>query len=458
LDLAFLDLSRTVAPGETAAFRFTLDGFARIDAIDLEVVTHEHGFDDSWCRTELSSVGNGRLIVDTPIEHALAGRTYHIELRATDLVSAEVAQASCRLSFERGALCVKFPKGRTVKARSDGSVVIKVPVLNCGPVKFDVSLDVRHKKGELLHVDYEGSVTVEAGELATIEATVHPGNAKPLTPKDVTVTAKCESVTEHVWPRRLWRVPAAVALALVIVVAAATYADAATHRHHANGNAVVSATVTTTPSTAPSTGATNQTSTAPLIGTSVRVASTPTPQEVGVVQLVAQISSDNASSVGGTVTFMQNSATLGSAEVQQNQGTLQVTLPPGDYMIVATYSGDHTHGSSRGSTSFSVPKIDTSVTIQGPVTSSACGSNTFTATVTPASSSSPVAGTVTFSAIPFHQTAPPMSIPVTADDTASWNVIFGDGPETITATYNGDSAHTGSTSAGYQFDSGFCVK
>jgi hypothetical protein len=285
------------------------------------------------------------------------------------------------LSFERDALCVKFPKGRSVKVRPDGTVVIKVPVLNCGPVDFDVSLDVRHTKGELLHVEYESSVTVEAGQLATIEATVHSEGGKPLSTKDITVAAKCEHVTERVWPRHRWRVPAAVLLALLLVAGAASFA-AALHHRDSDKPAVVS--VTSPPVTSPS--------------------------------VSSPVSSPPAA-------------------------TTPSTAP-------STGAADQT----------STPRSGTSVTIQGPVTSDTCTPVAFTATVTPAGGSAPLTGTVTFSATdPDGQTAAPMTTTL-ANDTANWEAMLGVGPNMITATYNGDAAHTGGTSAGYPFERGYCIK
>ncbi|MFI5977769.1 Ig-like domain repeat protein [Streptomyces sp. NPDC051452] len=116
------------------------------------------------------------------------------------------------------------------------------------------------------------------------------------------------------------------------------------------------------------------------------------------------------------------------------------------YTALAVYSGDADFSSSSGTTTQTVGKAATTTSVTAQASPSVTGQTvTVTATVaTVAPGAGTPTGTVTFA---FGDATPPLTVPVTAGKATvahAYTATSGS-PYTVTATYNGDTAHAGSS-------------
>lgn len=141
-----------------------------------------------------------------------------------------------------------------------------------------------------------------------------------------------------------------------------------------------------------------------LPATTTTISADPTSGTTGqAIELSATVSAASAANTPtGTVTFMNGSASLGTAQMDANGfATLSVTtLPAGADSITAVYGGDASNAGSMSSavtvniTSNSV--ATTTTLVASPLQAAAGDKVTFTATVKPQSGNSVPAGSVTF--------------------------------------------------------------
>ena len=149
-------------------------------------------------------------------------------------------------------------------------------------------------------------------------------------------------------------------------------------------------------------------------------------------------------------TFSATSCTLASISSSASSCSVSYTANPGSegtHVITGAYGGDPTHSASSGSFSLVVSQRTTSVNV------SCSGGTRCTATVTDTSPGTPLTptGTVTWSSTANGATFKPSSCTISGSgSTASCTVTYspGSGPkssQTITATYQGDTDHFGSS-------------
>lgn len=143
----------------------------------------------------------------------------------------------------------------------------------------------------------------------------------------------------------------------------------------------------------------------------------------------------------GSVTFTDGSATLGSASVSNGVATFTTSaLAGGSHSITAAYQGDSFDAASTSSpVAVTVAKATTTTTLQvSPATPTVGQTVTFTATTSPSSAT----GTVVFSDGSSTLGSAPLSNGVATMTTST----LAAGSHAVSATYQGDAAHTGSTS------------
>jgi YVTN family beta-propeller protein len=157
-------------------------------------------------------------------------------------------------------------------------------------------------------------------------------------------------------------------------------------------------------------------------------------------------------SSSGSGTFSAASCTLTSTSSSAGSCSVFYTPNPGSegtHVITGTYNGDSTHSGSSGTFSLTVTKrsTSTSVSCSGNALGSQC-----TATVSDISPGTPITptGTVTWSSSSSTGTFNPTSCTLSGSGSkASCTVGYApsghQNPVTITATYQGDSNHTGSS-------------
>jgi sugar lactone lactonase YvrE len=181
--------------------------------------------------------------------------------------------------------------------------------------------------------------------------------------------------------------------------------------------------------------------------TTTSISATPMPAIAGkAVTLIATVKMNSGSAMTtGTITFMDGSATLGSAKVGSN-GTASITptLSPGAHAVVATYSGDENDAASTSSAlALPVNLATTTVTVRSSASpATVLQSITFTAAVT--GNGGMPTGSVVFSVDGASSS--------TATLDASGKASFSDaalavGSHIVTVTYAGDTNDSASTSS-----------
>lgn len=194
---------------------------------------------------------------------------------------------------------------------------------------------------------------------------------------------------------------------------------------------------------APSAGSTSQSES--ITQTATSVAASPVPGIAGkAVVLTATIKViQGASTVTGTVTFMDGTTVLGTARVGAGTATLTPILAPGAHAIVATYSGD---SNDSGSTSSALPLSVILATTSTTIASSGSPSYvlapiTLTATVT-GNGGTPT-GSVTFYFDGASIGSATLNGSAVATFTYTPQVV---GTHNLTATYTGDTNDNPSSS------------
>lgn len=186
--------------------------------------------------------------------------------------------------------------------------------------------------------------------------------------------------------------------------------------------------------------------------TTALVAGSPSSTYGHAVTLTATVTGATDAIDGGTITFYNGSAALGSpVAVEPATGTATLEMAPlagGTHSLTAAYSGDAAFAPSTSGALSHIVTTDTTTTV---VTSTATTSSwvapaTFTATVTSASGASILGGTVQFYA---GGTAIGTAASLTGGvATISDQGLLDAGATTITATYSGETSTRASTSTG----------
>ncbi|MGA2353540.1 MAG: Ig-like domain repeat protein [Terriglobales bacterium] len=148
---------------------------------------------------------------------------------------------------------------------------------------------------------------------------------------------------------------------------------------------------------------------------------------------------------GETVTFLKGSTTWGTGTLSGGSASFSTsTLPAGTLSMKATYSGDSTYASSTSNVVSQV--VDQASTTTGLVSSpnpSNSGQNvTFTASVAPQYS-----GTVTGMVAFFYGSTKKATVALSGGVATYTTANLPIGTDTITATFNGSTSFTSSTSA-----------
>ncbi|HEV2274350.1 MAG TPA: Ig-like domain repeat protein, partial [Acidobacteriaceae bacterium] len=124
-----------------------------------------------------------------------------------------------------------------------------------------------------------------------------------------------------------------------------------------------------------------------LSSTSTQLTASPTQGAAGqTITLTATVSSQSSSTPGGTVTFLDNGAGIGAAQLDAN-GTASMTatsLPSGTNSITASYGGD---SANAGSTSSAVAVTLTAAPASSSTSNSSSGTSTSTSTSSPSTGS-----------------------------------------------------------------------
>jgi hypothetical protein len=148
---------------------------------------------------------------------------------------------------------------------------------------------------------------------------------------------------------------------------------------------------------------------------------------------------------GETVTFMEGKTLLGTGTLSGGSASFTIsTLKAGSNAVTAVYAGD---SNFAGSTSKALSQVVSKATTTTALTSSVNPSNfgqsvTFTATVTPQFSGTPT-GKVSF----YDGTTLLKSVVLSGGAAKFLTSKLASGTHTITATYNGSTSFTGSSSA-----------
>ncbi len=186
-------------------------------------------------------------------------------------------------------------------------------------------------------------------------------------------------------------------------------------------------------------------------GTSTSLGSSATPSAFGQsVTFIATVTATSPASgtPGGSVTFKDGAATLGSGAVSGGTATFSTSsLAVGGHSITAVYAGDVNFTTSTSSgLSQTVNQGGTSTSLGSSATPSAFGQSvTFTATVT---ATSPASGTPGGS-VTFKDGAATLGSGAVSGGTATFSTSsLAVGGHTITAIYGGNSNFSTSTSAG----------
>lgn len=175
---------------------------------------------------------------------------------------------------------------------------------------------------------------------------------------------------------------------------------------------------------------------------------TSSPDRSYVGQAVTLAATVSPATVTGTVTFLQEKASLGSAPLKSGQASFTTShLPAGRLSIVAAYSGDANYG---GSTSAAVTQTvnlaATATSLSSAPNPSAAGQAvTFTAVVTAtATGGEKPTGTVSFNA--GSATLGTVALDAKGRATFTTSALTA-GKYNVEAVYSGSTAYSGSTSA-----------
>jgi hypothetical protein len=147
------------------------------------------------------------------------------------------------------------------------------------------------------------------------------------------------------------------------------------------------------------------------------------------------------------VKFLDGTAQVGTAALAGNPGAASFaisTLTAGSHSISASYQGDQNNGPSSASIAQTVNLTPTVTAVSATPDPGIAGKGVIlTATVTVASGSGKITGTVTFT----DGAASLGTANIGAGGTASLNKTLAPGPHAIVATYGGDANDNGSASA-----------
>ncbi|MEU9132750.1 Ig-like domain repeat protein, partial [Kitasatospora sp. NPDC048540] len=175
--------------------------------------------------------------------------------------------------------------------------------------------------------------------------------------------------------------------------------------------------------------------------TTTKVSSSQNPSDPGqAVTFTATVTGSPGTPQDGTVVFQDGDTKLGEATLDNGIATYSTSsLAPRTHSITATYSGDDTYtGSTSEPITQQITKAASTVKLTSSLNPAAPGQDvTFTATVT-----GPTSGTITF-----KDGDTKLGDSQINNGTATYttsNLTTGD--HTITATYDGDDTHTGTTS------------
>ncbi len=182
--------------------------------------------------------------------------------------------------------------------------------------------------------------------------------------------------------------------------------------------------------------------------THTSIASSGSPAQSGTPVTFTATLSSTYGTPGGTVTFLDGSTTIGTANVNSNthQATLTYSqLSVGSHTIHAHYNGDNTDGTSSSALSQTINTINSSTTTLAVSANPAGLNSTVILTATVTSLVGSPSGTVTF----YDGTTILGTFSVnTTTNKATLPVIFSSvGTHSLTAVYAGDTTHNGSTSA-----------
>jgi S-adenosylmethionine/arginine decarboxylase-like enzyme len=190
-------------------------------------------------------------------------------------------------------------------------------------------------------------------------------------------------------------------------------------------------------------------------GTTTEVDSSANPSLSGqTVTFTATVSSDGPGNPTGTVTFFEDSSSIGQGTLSTTGGVTSATfstasLGAGAHTFTATYSGDtHFNDSTSTALTQTVNQASTSIVVVSAVNASVSGQSvTFTATI---SSSPPGAGTPTGTVqflIDGSNAGGPLIVSnAGGETTASFSTAtLTVGTHTVTASYSGDDNFAGST-------------
>lgn len=183
--------------------------------------------------------------------------------------------------------------------------------------------------------------------------------------------------------------------------------------------------------------------------TATVVTANPNPGIAGApVAITATVTvTQGVSTPGGTVTFTDNGAPLGSATLSGGKATISQALAAGTHNIVATYGGDTDDATSSGSLALTVNQAATTTTVTASANPSVVlAPVTFTATVASVGGGVP-GGSVTFTATPTGGgTATTLCTSTLNAGVATCQTsALAVGTYTITAIYGGDANDVTST-------------
>jgi uncharacterized repeat protein (TIGR01451 family) len=180
---------------------------------------------------------------------------------------------------------------------------------------------------------------------------------------------------------------------------------------------------------------------------STALASSINPSALGQsVAFTATVTSTTAGTPTGSVSFISGTTLLGTASLDASAKAVftTTTLTPGSHSLRATYNGNATFNPSTSALLTQTVRDTSSVALASSANPSAPGQTvTFTATITPGSSSSFPTGTVTF----YDSAAVIGMSSVFFPGRATFNTsTLSTGSHSITAAYSGDTLVQGSTS------------
>ncbi len=183
-----------------------------------------------------------------------------------------------------------------------------------------------------------------------------------------------------------------------------------------------------------------------VVATTTTVVASPNPSSYGQsVSLTAIVTPAGSGTATGSVTFTDGTSALGTITLSGGVAMLATSsLNAGSHSIVANYNGDSSFSASNSTA--------LALVVNQAASSLALGSNlnpavyqqpvTFTATITPRYGGV-ATGTVTF----LNGGTPLGSAGVNGNSAGFTTSTFAVGPQSITATYNGDSNMAGSSSS-----------